>query len=229
MNGVAHRALPLLVTGAMTLGTVVGSSAMVGYYLAHRSDIDAVIAAIPTPTRDPRVRLTATPTPRPTIDPSAAAEAQPTRPRLSPAASSPSPVATPTVTTPPGPTPTRTPVLREQWGNAATASSEAGNPGYAAIQAAGAPNTPRCGDFETAWASNRRSRIEWIEVKFPIPVRATKVSIYETFNPGRVVQVDLREPNGALHTIFKGKDPTTACPGVFSPPFTPTTIPVNAV
>lgn len=128
----------------------------------------------------------------------------------------------------PGATP-RAGALREQWGSAANASSEYATPQFAARQAAGPPNTRQCADTETAWASGQKSKPEWVEVNYPVPVKATKVVVYETWNPGRVVQIDLKDTAGNYHTIFKGKDNTTQCPGMFSPEFPQTPYQVNGV
>lgn len=147
----------------------------------------------------------------------------------------PPPTAVPVVTRSapsPGATPNASPrngVVREQWAVAAIASSEFANPQFAARQATGAPDTPSCGDFDTAWASGKKARPEWIEVSFSVPVFAQKVIVYESYNPGNVVQIDLKQPNGTYSTIFKGRDPTTACPGQLSPVFVQTTYPVNTV
>jgi hypothetical protein len=193
---------------ALCLASVVG---LAGYYLANHQAIDQALQAIatptPAPTRPATSALSRTPTPEPTVT-----------------VSRPLTASTPLA----GASPTRG-VLREQWAVAATASSEFASPQFSAAQATGMPNTPRCGDFETAWASAKRNPQEWLEVRFAVPVYATGIVIYESFRPGRVVQVDVREPNGTLHTVFKGKDPTTTCPGQFAPQFPPTPFLVNAV
>ena len=132
----------------------------------------------------------------------------------------------------PGPTVNaspRTGVVREQWAISAVASSEYANPQFAARQATGAPDTPNCGDFETAWASGKKARPEWIELNFSVPVFAQKVIVHESYNPGNVVQIDLKQPNGSYSTIFKGRDPTRACPGQLSPVFEQTNFPVTTV
>jgi hypothetical protein len=197
------RTVLLVVAGLLVALCSCGTIAAAGYYSVNQATIDSLIQAIATTTPQPPRNPTRTATPDPDV----------TRP-----------VATPRPAEPGGTGP-----LREQWGTGATASSEYANPQFSALQAAGPPNTPRCGDFETAWASAKKTPTEWIEVKFAVPVRATRVVIYESFRPGRVVQVDLREPNGTLHTVFKGRDPTTTCPGEFAPQFPPTTFLSNAV
>ena len=47
-----------------------------------------------------------------------------------------------------------------QWASSATAGSEYSNTDWSANQATGAPDTPDCGDQETAWAP--RKGTAWI-------------------------------------------------------------------
>jgi len=78
-----------------------------------------------------------------------------------------------------------------QWAVHAEASSEFANPEWAAEQVIGAPNTSRCGDYQTAWATAGSDSKEWIEVKFPLAVHVTAVNIIQSFNPNQVVKVEL--------------------------------------
>lgn len=78
-----------------------------------------------------------------------------------------------------------------QWAAEAEASSEYSDPEWAAIQAMGSPNTPRCGDYQTAWATAGSDSKEWIKVKFPLAVHVTGVNIIQTFNPNQVIKVEL--------------------------------------
>jgi hypothetical protein len=204
------RALLLVAGGVLVALCSCSSIGVAGYYVLNQNAIDGMMQSIPTPTAEPTRPSPATVSRTPTVAPS-------------PVPAPPSPSA------PARPADQQRGVLREQWAVAATASSEFASPQFSALQATGMPNTPRCGDFETAWASAKKNPIEWLEVRFAVPVRATGVVVYQSFRPGRVVQIDLREPNGTLHTIFKGKDPTTTCPGQFAPQFPQTSFLVNAV
>ncbi|MBU1660413.1 MAG: hypothetical protein KKD28_02950 [Chloroflexi bacterium] len=78
-----------------------------------------------------------------------------------------------------------------QWVVEAEASSEYSSPEWAAEQAIGAPDTHRCGDYQTAWASASSDSIVWLEVKFPLAVYVTAVNISQSFNPNQVVAVEL--------------------------------------
>ena len=101
-----------------------------------------------------------------------------------------------------------------QWASDARASSQYGDPDWSAKQATGKPNTPAAGDFQTAWASQEPDAgEEWLELTYKIPVRPAIVRVCETFNPGAVVKLDAKDPNGAWCELWKGKDTTTDCPG----------------
>jgi hypothetical protein len=78
-----------------------------------------------------------------------------------------------------------------QWAIHAEASSEFANPEWAAEQVIGAPDTDRCGDYQTAWATAGSDSKEYIEVKFPLAVHVTAVNIIQSFNPSQVVKVEL--------------------------------------
>jgi hypothetical protein len=89
-----------------------------------------------------------------------------------------------------------------QWASSATASSEYGNPDWAAVQAAGAPDTPGCGDHTTAWASFDWITVEWLEVGFATPVIPTRINIHQTYNPGSIVRVEVKDTAGVYHTVY---------------------------
>lgn len=99
-----------------------------------------------------------------------------------------------------------------QWASSATASSEYGNPDWAASQATGEPNTTVCGDFSTAWASAESYSVDWIELNYDVPVTPTQVNIYQTQNPSQVVKVELLDDGGAYHEVYSSKPQTTNCP-----------------
>ena len=107
-----------------------------------------------------------------------------------------------------------------QWAVSATASSEYGDTGWAAMQATGAPDTPECGDYTTAWASEGYDTVEWIELDYDTPVLPTEVNIYQTYNPNQVIQVALRDLEGDYQTVYLGtpQDESDDCPFVLSIP-----------
>jgi hypothetical protein len=78
-----------------------------------------------------------------------------------------------------------------QWAFEAEASSEYADPEWGASQAIGSPNTERCGDYQTAWATAGSDSIEWLIVRYPVAVHVTGINIIQSFNPSQVVQVEL--------------------------------------
>ena len=99
-----------------------------------------------------------------------------------------------------------------QWASSATASSEGAD--TPASQATGPPNTESCGLQPTAWGQAYMVRFgvpkNWIELSYATPVHAVRVRARETNAPGSVVQVDLKDVSGTLHTVWTGSD-KTAC------------------
>jgi hypothetical protein len=78
-----------------------------------------------------------------------------------------------------------------QWGLEAVSSSDFADPEWAASQAIGSPDTLRCGDYQTAWATAGSDAEAWLEIKYPIAVHVTAVNIIQSFNPNQVVKVEL--------------------------------------
>jgi hypothetical protein len=105
-----------------------------------------------------------------------------------------------------------------QWAATATASSEWTATDYSAMQATGAPEFPGlCGDRPTAWSpATDTLDPEWIELVYPSAALVRGVVVHEAYEGGFVDQIDIRDTEGALHTVWFGSDPT-ACGGAFSP------------
>ena len=89
-----------------------------------------------------------------------------------------------------------------QWAVSATASSEYGSVDWSAAQATGAPDTPECGDWVTAWASSPSDSIEQIELSFATPVVPTQINIHESYNPNQVTMVEVKDLSGRYVQIF---------------------------
>jgi len=105
-----------------------------------------------------------------------------------------------------------------QWASSAMASSEYGNPDWAASQAVGRPDTRECGDYSTAWASSSSDTVEWLEVYFDVPVYATEINIIQTYNPDQVVEVELIDVDGEYISVYD-QEPTAVedpCPYTLS-------------
>ncbi len=94
-----------------------------------------------------------------------------------------------------------------QWATSATASSEYGNPDWAASQATGAPDTiiEECADLPTAWASQGSDTVEWLELYYDTPVYPTEVNIIQTHSPDQVVMVELIDTEGTYHEVYTGE------------------------
>jgi hypothetical protein len=107
--------------------------------------------------------------------------------------------------------------VTRQWASSAVASSEYSDPGWAAIQATGAPDTDECADTITAWASANSDTVEWIELTYDIPVLPTEVNIVQTYSPNQVVSVDLLDTEEEYHNIYLGEpEALDECPYTLS-------------
>ncbi|MCX7612079.1 MAG: hypothetical protein N2043_10890, partial [Ignavibacterium sp.] len=76
-------------------------------------------------------------------------------------------------------------------------SSQYTSTSWSARQALGAPDTyPNYGDIPTAWASlTADGQREYLILRFPNPAPIRYVAIYETFNPGAVDTIYVKNPN----------------------------------
>jgi len=94
----------------------------------------------------------------------------------------------------------------EQWASSATASSYFGTTDrWSPDQATGAPDTDECGDYDTAWASAISTGEDWLEVTFDTAVEPTEINIYASYNPSAIVKVEVKDTDGAYHTIWEGE------------------------
>lgn len=121
--------------------------------------------------------------------------------------------------------------LDVQWGAIAYASTEYGNPDWSAGQATGAPDTAECGDYATAWAaSGSNSPDDWLEVHYAKPMFAEEIRIYETYNPGSIVRVEVITVVADYIAVWEG-DPEASgeCPRVFSVPVEGIEAPITGV
>jgi hypothetical protein len=132
----------------------------------------------------------------------------------------------------PTPEPTQAPSagLLRQWATGAMASSEYGSADYSAQQATGAPNTTECGDIETAWASEASDGVDWLEVSFSTAVVPTEISIRETYSPGFINKVEVRDEAGLSYTVWEGTPAAVEeCPRVLTVSVSGVNARVNAV
>jgi len=157
------------------------------------------VAVVPTATtRPPNSPIPPTNTPVPTFT------------------SVPSPIP-PTNTPPPPSTGTET----RQWAISAFASSEYSSPSWSAAQTVGAPDTPDCGDYTTAWASENYNGVDWLELVYAIPVIPTRINIHENYNPDFVVAVEVIDINGNYLPVYSATGGIVSqCPYILSIPVT---------
>ena len=106
--------------------------------------------------------------------------------------------------------------LTRQWAIFAIASSEYGSDGYSAMQATGPPNTPDCGDQNTAWASNDGYAVEWLEVYYVEAVYPTEIHIHQTHTPNQIVKVEVLDEDTGYHTVYQGQPEMTDCPHILT-------------
>lgn len=109
--------------------------------------------------------------------------------------------------------------LLSQWVESVTKFSSEYN-GWPANNVIGKSNTyPHYGDLRTAWApSSTNGGMEFLELKYKTKVYVSEIEIYETYNPGKVCEISILDPNGKWDVIFRS-DPVD-CPSVariFSP------------
>jgi beta-lactamase regulating signal transducer with metallopeptidase domain/biopolymer transport protein ExbD len=92
---------------------------------------------------------------------------------------------------------------------------ESSTPGWHPAQATGVPNVKQAGDNPKAWASaTPDGQQEWLELTFDPPVLASSMSIYESYNPGAITEVQIEEVapianalppgEGGFRTLMKG-------------------------
>ncbi|HEY6321179.1 MAG TPA: hypothetical protein VJA16_06445 [Thermoanaerobaculia bacterium] len=100
-----------------------------------------------------------------------------------------------------------------QWASEATASSSyndaQGDAGWSPKQATGAPDVDKYSDDQHAWAPKTQDGgIEWLDLKYLKPVRASEVRVRESLGSGAVIKVELFDEAGTAHTVWQGVDPT---------------------
>ncbi len=76
--------------------------------------------------------------------------------------------------------------------------------------------TSAIGEFDgLSWRTNRQDDgEEWIELRYSLPVWASAIEVYESFNPGAVTAVSVLNEEGEWHRVWEGEDPNRACPSV---------------
>ena len=102
-----------------------------------------------------------------------------------------------------------------QWAITVTASSEYGGGDWAAKQMLGEPDFyPNYGDDGHAWAPIGQSAgLQWVELGFEEAVYVERVDIYESFNPGSIVKVELIDTTGRWRDLGRNRGLQETLPG----------------
>jgi hypothetical protein len=119
-----------------------------------------------------------------------------------------------------------------QWAVEAEASSQYQDEGYAPAQAAGEPNTPSAGDYNTAWASKEADAgEETLTLTYEYPVMPAALNIYETYNPGAVIKIEAYQAAGNEWVVlWEGEAAPSDTPiRIFSPEFEPADFATNQI
>jgi hypothetical protein len=166
-----------------------------------------------------------------TVSPPPSAPPEEPSPTSPPAAPTTAPTDTPVAIEPTAP-PAQPPAAGalRQWATGATASTEYGSDSWSARQATGAPDTTECGDIQTAWASETSDGVDWLEVSFATPVVPTEISIRETYSPGFINRVEVKDERGLYHTVWEGTPGAVEqCPRVLTIPVSGVDVRINVV
>lgn len=96
-------------------------------------------------------------------------------------------------------------------GPRARAGSECDKTQYSAARATGAPNVPVVGNSPDAWCpAVRNVGLDWLEVAFANPARATEIRVRQSDASGAIIKVEAFEPDGTTNTWWEGEDPYVA-------------------
>ena len=104
-----------------------------------------------------------------------------------------------------------------QWASKASATSSygplEGDP-WNASQATGAPDVdPNCGDQKGAWASKEQNTVDTITLSYPVAVIPSELRVFQTYNPGQIVRMEMKGPSGQAKVIYEGQpQPPDGCP-----------------
>ncbi|MBI4861207.1 MAG: zf-HC2 domain-containing protein, partial [Candidatus Riflebacteria bacterium] len=103
-------------------------------------------------------------------------------------------------------------------------------PGWSPLQATGEPDTLGGGDRPSAWAAGEwTSGRDWLELEFDPPIHANRIRVFESLNPGAVVGLILRDPNGKALGSLAVDDKVRPGPAVLELPIPAYEEPVKSV
>ncbi|MGH7163676.1 MAG: hypothetical protein ACREID_09335, partial [Planctomycetota bacterium] len=109
------------------------------------------------------------------------------------------------------------------------ASQQEAVPSWHALKATGPPDAEPAQDHPNAWAARQPDGgLQWLELVYDPPRRASAVRIHEVNVPGGVAEVETVDESGTRRTVWRGVDPT-ATPGLFEAAFPATSYRVRRV
>jgi hypothetical protein len=119
------------------------------------------------------------------------------------------------------------PILIEQWAIEARASSAYGGllgqnrDDQSPYAATGEPDVEECGDSKNAWTTKKEDDgLHYIELIYWDRVYVSGIKIHETYNPGFVRKIELKNRTGGYFTFWEGTyDPRRECPYIFEAGF----------
>lgn len=84
--------------------------------------------------------------------------------------------------------------------------------GWSPQEATGAPNCPKAGDSQRAWATKAANAgEEWLELDYATAVPVQKVIVHQNDNPGAIVRVEARNGDEVV-VLWKGTSPKLTAP-----------------
>ncbi|MEM2138780.1 MAG: hypothetical protein QXM96_01355 [Candidatus Woesearchaeota archaeon] len=115
-----------------------------------------------------------------------------------------------------------TPKLISQFAASAIASDSYGGNGQnkddqSPFSATGKPEIKNCDDSKYAWTTSKEDDgVHWLELNYDVPVYVNKIRVYENFNPGSIVKIELKKFDSNDYELFwEGTYKTKQCPFVF--------------
>jgi len=104
-----------------------------------------------------------------------------------------------------------------QFADQASATSQYGSQSWSAGQMVDIPDTDACGDITTAWASDSPDGPEQLTLGYAVSVIPTQINIYETYNPGAIVQVAVVSESGGETVVYEAAQQVVEeCPRILS-------------
>lgn len=117
-----------------------------------------------------------------------------------------------------------------QYAASARSDFERSSLAQSAVQAAGPPNTPTCGDHRTAWASTGTGEGATLELLYAELVRPRGVRVHQSYNPGYITRIEFIDTFNDPHVVFEAAPQAAGpCPGILEVPIEGLDLPGNTV